>query len=325
MIRALFSPRPLIIGAVILALAVFAAPPAMAQTGQVKGKVVDAQGEPIEGAKITIEYIGALSRRHETKTNKRGDYVQIGLQSGRYKVTAEHDKMSQSFEAQIRLGQMSEVNFVLTPGSVAPMSKEEAAAMKAKIETATKTFDEGVALSQAGKDEEAIAKFNEVIGHIEKCGECYVNIGAIHAKNKRFAEAEASFKKALEVNPQLPDAYNGLANIYNAQKRFDEAAKASAEASKLTGASGGGGGASAVFNQGVILWNSGKIAEAKTQFEEAVKLDPGLAEAHYWLGMAFVNEGRLAEAVPEFEKYVELAPTGQYAEQAKGIIKQLKK
>jgi hypothetical protein len=41
--------------------------------------------------------------------------------------------------------------------------------------------------------------------------------------------------------------------------------------------------------------------------------------------MAFVNEGRLAEAVPEFEKYVELAPTGQYAEQAKGIIKQLKK
>lgn len=325
MMRALLRPRPLAIGVVVLGLAVFLAAPASAQTGQVKGKVVDAQGQPIEGAKIVIEYVGALSRRHETKTNKRGDFVQIGLQSGTYRVTATKDNMSQSFEARIRLGNMSEVNFVLTPGSVAPMSKEEMAAVKAKIETATKTFDEGVALSQAGKDEEAIAKFNEVIAQIEKCGECYVNIGAIHAKNKRYADAETAFNKAIEYNPGLVDAYNGLANIYNAQKRFDDAVKMSAEAARIGGAAGGGGNAGTTFNQAVILWNSGKIAEAKAQFEEAIKIDPTLAEAHYWLGMALVNEGKLPDAVKEFEKYLELAPTGQYADQAKGIVAQLKK
>jgi tetratricopeptide (TPR) repeat protein len=322
MIRALLGPRPLAIGAVVLGLAMFLAAPVSAQTGQVKGKVVDAQGQPIEGAKIVIEYVGALSRRHETKTNKRGDFVQIGLQSGTYKVTASQDNMSQSFEARVRIGNMSEVNFVLTPGSVAPMSKEDMAAVKAKIETATKTFDEGVALSQANKDDEAIVKFNEVIAQIEKCGECHVNIGAIHAKNKRYAEAETSFKKAIEYNPGLVDAYTGLANIYNAQKRFDEAAQMSAEATK---AGGGGGSASTVFNQAVILWNSGKIAEAKAQFEEAIKLDPTFAEAHYWLAMALVNEGKLPDAVKSFEKYLELAPTGQYADQAKGIVAQLKK
>lgn len=322
MIRAQLGPRSLAIGAIVLGLAMFLAAPASAQTGQVKGKVVDAQGQPIEGAKIVIEYVGALSRRHETKTNKRGDFVQIGLQSGTYKVTASKDNMAQSFEVRVRIGNMSEVNFALTPGSVAPMSKEDMEAVKAKIETATKTFDEGVALSQANKDDEAIAKFNEVIAQIEKCGECHVNIGAIHAKNKRYADAEASFKKAIEYNPGLVDAYNGLANIYNAQKRFDEAGKMSAEAAK---AGGGGGSASTVFNQAVILWNSGKIAEAKAQFEEAIKLDPTLAEAHYWLGMALVNEGKLPDAVKLFEKYIELAPTGQYADQAKGIVAQLKK
>lgn len=322
MIRAQLGPRSLAIGAIVLGLAMFLAAPASAQTGQVKGKVVDAQGQPIEGAKIVIEYVGALSRRHETKTNKRGDFVQIGLQSGTYKVTASKDNMAQSFEVRVRIGNMSEVNFALTPGSVAPMSKEDMEAVKAKIETATKTFDEGVALSQANKDDEAIAKFNEVIAQIEKCGECHVNIGAIHAKNKRYADAEASFKKAIEYNPGLVDAYNGLANIYNAQKRFDEAGKMSAEAAK---AGGGGSSASTVFNQAVILWNSGKIAEAKAQFEEAIKLDPTLAEAHYWLGMALVNEGKLPDAVKLFEKYIELAPTGQYADQAKGIVAQLKK
>ncbi len=324
MIRALLGPRSLAIGALAIGLAVFLAPPAAAQTGQVKGKVVDGQGQPIESAAVLIEYVGALSRRHETKTNKKGEFVQIGLQSGTYKVTASKEKMSQSFEVRVRLGVMAEVNFVLTPGTVAPLSKEEVAAAKAKIEAATKLFDEGVGLSQANKDDEAIAKFNEVIGQIAQCGECYVNIGAIHAKNKRYDEAEAAFKKGLDINPGLVDGYNGLANVYNAQKKFDEATKMSQEASKLAGGSGGGN-ASSIFNEGIILWNAGKIPEAKQHFEEAIAADPTLAEAHYWHAMALVNEGKLPDAAPGFEKYLELAPTGQYAEQAKGILKQIKK
>jgi len=327
MIRALLGPRSLAIGALALGLTVFLALPAAAQTGQVKGKVLDAQGQPIEGAAILIEYVGALSRRHETKTNKKGEFVQIGLQSCTYKVTATKEKMAQSFDVRVRIGVMAEVNFVLTPGSVAPMSKEAMAAAKAKIEAATKLFDEGVALSQANKDDEAIAKFNEVIVQIPQCGECLVNIGAIHAKNKRYDEAEAAFKKGLEINPGLVDGYNGLANVYNAQKKFDEATKMSQEASKIAGASGGaaGGGASSIFNEGIILWNSGKISEAKQHFEEAIAADPTLAEAHYWFAMALVNEGKLPDAVKGFEKYLELAPTGQYADQAKGILTQIKK
>jgi len=327
MIRALLGPRVLAIGAVVFGLVVWSVVPARAQTGQVKGKVVDAEGNPIEGASVLIEYVGALTRRHETKTNKRGDFVQIGLQSGPYKVTVTKDDMMAAQEVRIRIGSMSEVNFVLQPNpGGTPMTKEEAEKLKAKFAAATATFDEGVALSQAGKDDEAIAKFNEVIGAIETCGECYVNIGAIYARQKNFDEAEKAFKMAIEQNPNLPDAYNGLANIYNSQRKFDEAAEASAEAQKLLAQSGAGGGdASSIFNQGIILWNSGKIAEAKSQFAEAIKIDPSLAEAHYWLGMANVNEGKLPEAVTEFEKYLELAPDGQYAAQAKGIVAQLKK
>ena len=56
------------------------------------------------------------------------------------------------------------------------------------------------------------------------------------------------------------------------------------------------GSASAMFNQGVILWNAGKIADAKKQFEDAVKADPKLADAHYWLGMANLNEGKTPDA-----------------------------
>jgi TolA-binding protein len=84
---------------------------------------------------------------------------------------------------------------------------------------------------------------------------------------------------------------------------------------------------SQVFNQGVILWNAGKIPEAKAQFEAAVKADPNMADARYWLGMSLVNAGTpeaMKEAKPHFEAYLKLAPTGQYADTAKAIIASIK-
>ena len=80
--------RTFAICALAVGLALIAAP-ASAQSGQVKGKVTDAKGQPIDGAKVTIANIETAGRKLETKTNKKGEYIQIGLQPGRYTVTVE--------------------------------------------------------------------------------------------------------------------------------------------------------------------------------------------------------------------------------------------
>jgi len=321
--------RSLVTCALALGLASVAAP-AVAQSGQVKGKVVDAKGQPVEGAKITIVNDDTSGRKLETKTNKKGEYIQIGLQPGNYTITAAKEALSDTRKTRISLD-MSELNFTLAPGqgggqAGGGMSKEEAAKQQAKVAAIRKSFDEGVALTNENKNEEAIAKFNEAIAGAPTCAECYANIGTIYARMKDYEKSEAAFKKAIEVKPDFAEAYNGLANVYNAQKKFNEAAEASAQANKIMGSAPGGtgGSASSTFNQGVILWNAGKIAEAKAQFEQAVKLDPNMAEAHYWLGMALVNAGNTAEAKPHFEQYLKLAPTGQYAETAKSIVASIK-
>ena len=326
--------RSLAICAFVLGLAAIAAP-SYAQTGQVKGKVADASGKPIEGATVTIEGSDSGGRKFTVKTNKSGEFIQIGLQPGQYKITATKDNLTQTLNQRISLD-MVEVNFSLKPGGgggeASAEDRKKAEAKSAAVKTA---FAEGVTLSNAGKNDEAIAKFTEVIGMVPKCVECYANIGANYAQKKDWAKAEEAYKKATEVDPNSAEGFTGLANVYNAQKKFDQAAEASAQAMKLSaaaggagGAAGGGGNASASFNQGVILWNAGKIADAKKQFEDAVKVDPKLAEAHYWLGMANVNEGTpeaLKAAVPHFDEYLKLAPTGQYAETAKGILSTIKK
>src|ERR687895_555016 len=72
-----------------LALAVlltYAVTPALAQS-VVRGKVVDAKGQPVVGAVVLFEAQG-VNRRTEVKTDNKGEFLQVGLTSGEYKVTA---------------------------------------------------------------------------------------------------------------------------------------------------------------------------------------------------------------------------------------------
>lgn len=311
----------LIRGVLALVVALGLAAPATAQsTGMVKGKVVDAKGEAVEGAKILIEFSEGTSRKHETKTNKKGEFIQIGLFPGTYKITASKEGIgAQMFETRVRIGTAAEVNFQLSPQS--GMSEED----KKKTAALQGSLTAGEALIKEGKHDEAIAKFNEAIAVLPACHVCYYYIGFANAQKQQYADAEAGFKKAIELKPDFVEAYNALAGVYNTQKKYDEALAASAKAAELAGTGGGGGNASAIYNQGVTLWNAQKFPEAKAQFEKAVALDPSMAEAWYQLGMANLNTGDMTGAVAAFEGYLKAAPNGPKAAEAKTIIAQLKK
>jgi len=319
LIRRALMPSLLVLGLAVVGT------PAYAQTGQVKGKVVDAKNQPVEKAEVTIEATDGMGRKFKVSTNRRGEYVQIGLPPGQYRISASKDNLSDSHEQRIGLD-AAEVNLTLKPagagGNVSPEEAKKAAERNAAIRG---NFEAGVKLSQENKYDEAIAKFNEVIAQVPKCVECLTNIASLQMAKKDYDAAEGSYKKAIELSPSSAEAYNGLANLYNAQKKFDQAAEASAQAAKLGAAAPGGASASTVFNQGVIAWNASRIDDAKKAFEEAVKLDPKLAEAHYWLGMANLNQGKMPEAAQSFEAYLKLDAAGKYAEQAKGILAQIKK
>jgi len=302
-------------GLLALLVALVFSAPAAAQS-VIRGKVVDAQGKPVEGASVTIEATES-SRRAQVKTNRNGEFMQIGLPSGRYNVTAVKDNLKQAQTANISQGMPVELSFQLTPSS--GLTAEQA---KAQAETQAMA-QQAIEAMRAGREDEAIQKFNEIVTKIPTCSDCYYNLGVAYSKKQQYAEAEASFTKATELAPNNADAYTGLANVYNAQKKFDQAQQASAKAAQLAGAGGGGGNAEAVYNQGVILWNAGKYAEAKEQFEAAVKADPNMAMAHYQLGMANLNLGQIPAARQAFEGYLKVDPNGPKAGEVQTFLKQL--
>jgi len=310
---------------VVVAAAIFAIPATAQTTGGVKGRVTDDKGQGMRDCKVTIEFLDMAVTPRETKTDAKGEFVQIGLTPGQYRVLASKGDMSQAFQVRVKLGDPVDVRFRLAPGVTAGPSKEDTA----KSAAVQATFKEAVTLMQSSDYDGAIAKFKEAAGLLPTCYECYTNLGQAHIQKKQYDEAEAAFKKALEIKPDHAAAYDGLTTVYNAQKKFDEAQQASqkaielAQASAAPGAAPGTGNVNALYNQGVIAWNANKPEEAKAKFEEALKIDPNHADSHYQLGMTLVNLGKLAEAGAEFQAYLKLAPTGQYAAQAQALVKQL--
>ena len=298
-----------------------------AQTGQIRGKVLDDKGQPVADAKITFEYKGDLTIKRETKSDRRGTYIQAGLQSGPWEVTAEKDTLKQVLTARVTVGSMAELDFTLSAATAGAgaMSADDAKKLAELRKALEDKYIAAVALIDAAKYDEGVAALNALIAETGGCAICEAKIGEALWKKGDEAGAEAAFKKAIAADPKLADPYAALASLYNKQQKFDQAAEMSKKATELGGAGAAGGNAAVVFNQGIILWNQNKIAEAKAQFEQAIKLDAKMADAHYWFGMALVNEGDLKGAVVPFETYLKLAPDGQHAAAAKGILAQIKK
>ena len=305
----------LIRAAVALAVVLVTSAPAAAQS-IIRGKVVDLEGKPVEGATVTMVAEQA-NRRAETKTDRNGTFLQVGLPSGRYNVTVVKDTLKQTLTANVSQGRPTELSFQLTPVSGLTQEQiKENAAMQTLAASALEAM-------KAERFDEAITRFNEIVLKIPQCIDCYYNLGVAYSRTQKFNEAENAFKKVLELNPNSGDAWTGLANVYNTTKRFDLAQQASAKAAELSAGTAGAGNAEALYNQGVILWNAGKFAEAKEQFEKAAAADPTMAMAHYQLGMANLNLGQVPAARAAFEAYLKADPNGPKAAEVKVFIDQL--
>jgi tetratricopeptide (TPR) repeat protein len=302
--------------------------PASAQTGGLRGKVTDAEGKPVEGATVLIEAKG-VTRKLTVKTNKKGEFIQIGLYPGEYKVTADKEgKVAVADNFRVGLGDPAVLDLQLSAGSAANASEQQK--RLAELQAA---FDAGVAASKAQNWDEAVAGFEKAAATAPNCHDCYYNIGYAQFQKKDYAKSEVAYKKATELKPDYAEAWNALANVYNVQGKLEEALAASNKAAELSqgaagaagAAAGGGGSAGALYNQGVILWNQQKYAEAKDKFEAATKIDPKHGEAQYRLGMSYVNLGDMPKAVAAFEGYLAAEPSGPHAEEVKQFIGSMKK
>ena len=329
------TTRQTFVAAVAIAALLVGARQASAQgaMGMVEGTVKDVKGDIVAGAVVSLKSTdGKYSA--QAKTNNKGQYTQIGLYPTEYEIIATFkDQESIPVKMMINPSTMGKADLTIADKKAIAAS-QNAASEKGKAEAAAKDkvaklFGEGVTASNAGNFDEAIAKFTESVAISPQCNVCYTNIGVAYLGKKDYPNAETSFKKALELNANDAEAYNGLSTVYNAQKKFEQAAEMSGKAAALSGTAATPGGAvsgnpDALYSQAANLFNAGKMAEAKPLLEQIVKLKPEHADAHYLLGLSLAADDP-KQAKTEIEAYLKLAPNGSNAPTAKAVLSELQK
>ena len=112
------------------------------------------------------------------------------------------------------------------------------------------------------------------------------------------AGAEAAYRQALVLAPDLAEAYLNLGAMWSEAGRFAELADLCEQAvvhcpdSALTH-----------FNRGVALDHLERLSEAMASYERSLALDPTLADAHYNLGRLREQLGDKRGALRHFSAY----------------------
>jgi protein O-GlcNAc transferase len=134
--------------------------------------------------------------------------------------------------------------------------------------------------------------------------ETEADLGLALKAQARHAEAEAAFRRALALNPDLTIAHLNLARVLEQQDHLEAAAKAFEDAIRLNPHA-----AQYHFELGKLYSRMNHPAEAREHFEHAVQIDPQWAEAHNSLGIAQIEFDERTLAEQSFRRAVELKPT----------------
>jgi hypothetical protein len=345
------------------------APPAAGATGKIHGHVINPTGAPQTSGSINLStdngrttkytfevdaqgsYAGEapagtytlIFRQKDTPPDKMVDSIENVKITAGEDVQADDDMSRQAFVDKLPEDQKKALEDIRKHNSEALKTNEVIKNLNADLKTVTQDIKDADAARAAKQKDVETAKFTEIETLMLKDTQLRPNepilwayLGLGQAGLKKYDEAEASYKKSIELasaaktpKPEiLGMANSGLGEIYARSGKVPEANAAYAEAAKADPAKA----AFYLRNEAVIFFQANNAQAQIAAAQEALKSDPNQPVLYYIIGQGLVQNATVdpktnkillppgcAEA---YQKYLELAPTGPYAADAQGILAQ---
>ena len=140
------------------------------------------------------------------------------------------------------------------------------------------------------------------------------NIGRLYLKNKQYKKAVEEYEKAIALNLQGIEAYNGIGIAYAMLKRYSDAIEAQQKALALQPDF-----AEAYAGLGLAYLMQNGVDLALKNYRQAVRLNPQFLEAHLKIGIILLNQKRYAEAASAYQKAITLNPENAEAYHNLGV------
>lgn len=327
--------------AVALALCLSALP-LFAQTGGLSGTCKGEKGELLVGYPILIER-QEVRGVYNTKTDKKGKYIYIGLPLGMYKITLKDPNGRTLFyiTQHAGMGDPTEVDFDLAKEKAVAQKEQQAnPEVQKKLEQEGKEqktfsglkqlFDQANDLYTQKKYAEAAATYEQALPLAKDKNAVVIleRLGDSYHKARQFDKAADAYQKGILASPQAFSMHNNLGNVYADMGKIPEAQAEFQKAAEIDP----GNASRAYFNLGVVMYNKTKMDEAAAALKKAAEIDPNYADAYFWLGQALFGkatvsaDGKIAPApgtVEAFQRYLKLEPTGAHAGEAQAVLQTL--
>jgi tetratricopeptide (TPR) repeat protein len=351
------------------------APPAAAgATGKIHGHVINPTGAPQTSGTVNLSADGGRTTKYTFEVDANGAYAgeapagtytlifrqkdtppdkmvdsieNVKIEPGQ-DVSVDDDMSRQAFVDKLPEDQKKALEEIRKHNSDALKTNEVIKALNADLKTVTQNIKDADAARAAKQKDVEQAKYVEIETLMQKDTALRPNepilwayLGLGQAGQKKYDEAEASYKKAIELasaaktpKPEiLGMANSGLGEIYARQGKVPEANAAYAEAAKADPAKA----AFYLRNEAVIFFQANNAAAQIAAAQEALKSDPNQPVLYYIIGQGLVQSATMAPdpsnpkvqrivlppgCAEAYQKYLELAPNGPYAADAAGILAQ---
>ncbi|MBI2870296.1 MAG: tetratricopeptide repeat protein [Candidatus Omnitrophica bacterium] len=141
------------------------------------------------------------------------------------------------------------------------------------------------------------------------------DLGTAYARKNQFREAEAEFRRSIELNPLHVKPYNNVAWICEKERRWDEGITFSEKAAQLDPTS-----FIAFNNLGNLCMGKGDLKRAEWAYLKAIEVKPDFSSPLFNLGRLNQVTNRLDQSAGFYEKAIRANPYQQYAHRFLGDV-----
>jgi superkiller protein 3 len=135
------------------------------------------------------------------------------------------------------------------------------------------------------------------------------NLALAYQKAGLLQEAEDTYKKLAEINPEKVDIYySWILKVWSDAQKPDKAVEAARKIVELKPKD-----EQAVYNLGYMYLQMQKYPEAIDAFNKALVLKPNYDYALFQVGVCLYNLKKYADALVPFKKVTEIDPTNAFA------------
>ncbi len=284
----------------------------------ISGTVLDPQGKPVPEAVVVLKSMDT-GTTYSVKTDKKGEYRQIGIRPGLYEITLKpKDKDVVLATLKFQVTSNPENHFDIDLQKLLAQAPEIEAARKKqeeeqkKFETMKESYTAGHAkFDQAEKARAEMMKapaaerapmqsgvnglYQEALQSFQQAQQAapekdpnlhlvYLMLGDTNERLGNYGAAVAAYQKAIELKPTSADYYTRLSQALAKAGKIPEATQACEKAAALDPSKG----ATAWFNLGVVLYYANDLANAVEPLKKATALNPNSPDAWYLLGASLL-------------------------------------